>query len=421
VVTWRAEDSNGNASEADQLVTIEDTTPPVFQNVPADVATEATAVLTPLAIAPATASDIFDVTVTSNAPAAFPLGKTVVTWTATDGSGNLASATQQVTVHDTTPPTLVAPADIDAEASGPSTQVALGTATATDIFPVTLTNNAPAAFPLGTTVVTWSAIDSSGNTTTASQRVTVRDTTAPVLTPPADMVVEAIGPLTPITLAPATASDAFDVTISNNAPAAFPLGTTVISWRAEDSNGNVSTASQRVTVVDTTAPQMQFEPLRETLWPPNNRMREVARLGNIHDLVDSTPEVAIDVQVTDIPREHHRRGQSWHGGERPVHGGHDDRGGAAVDHDEAFDGRPGIHDRGLRRGDRAGNRHRHHRRSDWKVVQRDGVWHVYVRARMPAFDGERVYQIQAMVTDASGNRRQASTQVSVRRPERHRH
>jgi hypothetical protein len=418
VVTWRAEDSNGNASEADQSIIIADTTPPVFQRVPADLITEATAVLTPLTLPPASASDIFDVTLDNNAPSVFPLGTTVVTWRATDSSGNLATATQQVTVRDTTPPSLVAPPDITVEAGGPTTPVTLGTPSAQDIFPVTLGNNAPVAFPLGITAVTWQASDSSGNVTTATQRVTVRDTTAPLLKLPADRVVEATGLLTPVALESATASDAFDVAISNNAPALFPLGTTVVTWRSEDSNGNISSGQQRITVVDTTPPERQFEQLHDTLWPPNNHMREVARLTNVHDLVDAAPMVVIDVQVTDTPREHHHRGGERGRGEHPVHGGHDDRGRAVVRHEKA-DGkhtwRPG-----LRHGQR-GEHHRRHHRPDWKVVERDGVWHIYVRARVPDFDGERRYDILATVSDASGNQGQASAQVRVLRPERHRH
>ena len=46
----------------------------------------------------------------------FPLGETIVTWTATDSSGNSASATQIITVVDTTSPVLIAPESITQEA-----------------------------------------------------------------------------------------------------------------------------------------------------------------------------------------------------------------------------------------------------------------------------------------------------------------
>ena len=52
--------------------------------------------------------------------------------------------------------------------------VALGTATATDDCGVALvTNNAPAAFEVGLTTVTWSAVDVGGNVATDTQTVVV--------------------------------------------------------------------------------------------------------------------------------------------------------------------------------------------------------------------------------------------------------
>jgi len=49
-------------------------------------------------IGQAIASDPCGVTVSKDAPASFKLGTTLVTWTAVDGAGNIARATQDVTV-----------------------------------------------------------------------------------------------------------------------------------------------------------------------------------------------------------------------------------------------------------------------------------------------------------------------------------
>ncbi|MFD2878933.1 hypothetical protein ACFTAO_27880 [Paenibacillus rhizoplanae] len=98
----------------------------------------------------ATATDIFKVTITSNAPESFALGTTEFTWTATDANGNVSTGVQQITVVDTTKPVLKAPADVAAPATGTKTLVNLGQATASDIFGVVLKNDAPAdGFPLG--------------------------------------------------------------------------------------------------------------------------------------------------------------------------------------------------------------------------------------------------------------------------------
>ena len=48
----------------------------------------------------------------NDAPEVFPLGETIVTWTATDQSGNTTSVTQLITVVDTTPPEFLTPSNI---------------------------------------------------------------------------------------------------------------------------------------------------------------------------------------------------------------------------------------------------------------------------------------------------------------------
>ena len=116
------------------------------------------------------------VSVVSNAPAAYPLGTNVVTWTVTDGSGNTATGTQQVIVLDTEPPTITCPPDVtvSANAGNTATNVALGTPVTGDNCSVAwVTNNAPTVYPLGTNVVTWTVTDGSGNSVECPQTVTV--------------------------------------------------------------------------------------------------------------------------------------------------------------------------------------------------------------------------------------------------------
>ena len=259
VVTWSATDAAGNSASATQTVTVVDTTAPAV-TAPADVTAEATGTLTTVSIGAATADDLVDgaVAATSDAPAQFPLGATVVTWSATDAAGNSASATQTVTVTDSTAPAVTAPADVTAEATGTLTTVSLGAATADDLVDgaVAATSDAPAQFPLGATVVTWSATDAAGNSASATQTVTVADTTAPAVTAPADVTAEATGTLTTVSIGAATADDLVDgaVAATSDAPAQFPLGATVVTWSATDAAGNSASATQTVTVADTTAP-----------------------------------------------------------------------------------------------------------------------------------------------------------------------
>ncbi len=186
------------------------------------------------------------------------VGTYVVSYSATDAAGNTAILTRTVNVVDTTAPVFAGTplANIPAEAIGVQTTVTLTPPTATDLFAVTVTNNAPATFPLGTTAVTWTATDANGQVATTAQNVVVSDTTAPVFagTPLANILAEATGAQTTVTLTPPTATDLFAVTVTNNAPTTFPLGTTAVTWTATDANGQAVTTIQNVVVSDTTAP-----------------------------------------------------------------------------------------------------------------------------------------------------------------------
>jgi hypothetical protein len=107
-VTITATDAAGHSASATFTVTVVDTTPPTITP-PADQVLEATSPAGAVATFAATATDIASSpTITySHAPGStFPLGITVVTATAIDGSGNRASASFTVTVRDTRPPVI---------------------------------------------------------------------------------------------------------------------------------------------------------------------------------------------------------------------------------------------------------------------------------------------------------------------------
>ena len=174
IVNVTAADAAGNAATGSFTVTVHDTTPPVI-TAPADVNVEGntTGGATGVALGTPIVTDIVDPSpaVTNNAPAFFPMGQTTVTWTATDASDNSAATTQIVNVVDTTPPVITAPATFNVIVGAPSS---LLTGTATDFVDPhpTLTNDAPDFFSLGTTTVTWTARDASGNVATATTTVT---------------------------------------------------------------------------------------------------------------------------------------------------------------------------------------------------------------------------------------------------------
>jgi subtilisin family serine protease len=112
-----------------------------------------------------------------------PTGSKSVSLTVSDGTED-SQCSAQVTVQDTTAPSITPPDDATAECAAPSgTPVPLGTAIATDSCDASpaITNDAPPVFPVGDTTVIWRATDADGNFAQASQTVTVEDTLAPTV------------------------------------------------------------------------------------------------------------------------------------------------------------------------------------------------------------------------------------------------
>jgi fibronectin type 3 domain-containing protein len=113
----------------------------------------------------------------------FPIGSTTVTCTASDTSGNHSQSSFTVTVNDDTlndisPPAITVPADITVPATSPAGAAVTFTTSALDVIDgVRPTTNTPASgsvFPVGTTVVTTTASDTKGNTTSRTFSVTVQ-------------------------------------------------------------------------------------------------------------------------------------------------------------------------------------------------------------------------------------------------------
>jgi Ca2+-binding RTX toxin-like protein/Mg-chelatase subunit ChlD len=109
---------------------------------------------------------------TPTAQGFFPLGTRTVTLTVSRGNESKTDPAD-VTVVDTTPPTVSAPADVVAASC---TSVNLGQASGSDTCggTVNVFNNAPTSFKAGVTLVSWWAVDARGNTSPPKQqRVTV--------------------------------------------------------------------------------------------------------------------------------------------------------------------------------------------------------------------------------------------------------
>ena len=126
----------------------------------------------------------------------FAVGTTTVTYTAIDGSNNTASASFDVVVADTEDPAIAnVPTNIsvttDADACGAT--VTWTAPTASDNCGVTSfpsTHDSGDFFNVGSTTVSYSAMDAAGNGVTSSFTVTVTDGQAPTIAGlPADISV----------------------------------------------------------------------------------------------------------------------------------------------------------------------------------------------------------------------------------------
>ncbi|MBZ0206686.1 MAG: HYR domain-containing protein [Flavobacteriales bacterium] len=261
-VHMTATDDFGNEASCSFTITVVDTIRPTL-NCPAAVtvytntACEATGLVlgNPLA-----SDDCGTVTLANDAPGTFPLGVTQVLWTATDANGNTSTCTQSVTVIDNITPQLNCPPAVTATSTSGCTasSVDLGAPVATDNCGLAdLINDAPSIYPLGSTVVNWTAVDITGNTTTCTQTVTVIDNTPPTISCPPNVqaTTSTACTTTGVNLGTPTVSDnCTGTTVSNNAPAAFPIGITAVTWTATDASGNTASCTQTVTVSDQTDP-----------------------------------------------------------------------------------------------------------------------------------------------------------------------
>jgi len=300
IVTWTVTDLHGNVGNANQTVSVVDTTPPTI-TAPSNVTYEAVHPSTnTVTIGVAEATDTVGiVSVENNTPPSFPVGDTIVTWTATDAAGNSASAAQTVSVVDTTAPTIIPNETITVEATSENENIVeLQVPIVEDAVGISsLNNDAPSLFPIGDTIVTWNATDAAANSVVITQTISVVDTTAPKLNAPSDQTVEAINALgNVIEYGTSTYSDAVGVTsITNDAPETFPFGLTSIIWTATDAAGNSESQIQQIFIVDTTAPSITS--------PSDTVIEAQSMYNNTVTLTEAqaTDAVAIDTITNDAP------------------------------------------------------------------------------------------------------------------------
>jgi gliding motility-associated-like protein len=185
------------------------------------------------------------------------------TWHVTDIAGNSCSHDQMITVSDTTRPAISGrPGNIEVYNTSSACDVmvnwtepaASDNCTATGALLWTKSHLPGSSFNVGTTTVSYNVTDVSGNKDSCSFTITVRDTIKPTITPPADLIVNADAishTASGVVLgSPVTADNCGVATITNNSPATYPAGITVVTWIVTDIHGNTATTTQRISVID---------------------------------------------------------------------------------------------------------------------------------------------------------------------------
>ena len=120
-----------------------------------------------------------------------------VIMTVEDNNGNTSTCTSMVSVEDNIAPSITCGGTVNT-----STDAGLCTSSVALSAPITndncgvasVSNNAPANFPIGTTTVVWTVSDASGNTNTCSQDVVVTDNENPIITCSGDITVNTNAP-----------------------------------------------------------------------------------------------------------------------------------------------------------------------------------------------------------------------------------
>ncbi len=295
-ITWTFTDAANNVKTCTQDVVVTDNDAPVLDcntlttinlNTEAPNCTNDTDVTVPVAVdncngninGVGTRSD------NESMNAVWPLGTTTITWTFTDAANNVKTCTQDVVVTDNDAPVLdcntLTTINLNTEAPNCTNDTDATLPIAVDncngningVGTRSDNESMNAVWPLGTTTITWTFTDAANNVKTCTQNVVVTDNDAPVLDcntlTTINLNTEAPNCTNDTDATPPIAVDNCNGNIngvgtrSDNASmnAAWPLGTTTITWTFTDAANNVKTCTQDVVVTDNDAPVLDCNTL----------------------------------------------------------------------------------------------------------------------------------------------------------------
>jgi hypothetical protein len=258
-LTYTAVDPSGNSASASRTVSVVDTLPPVITlNGANPLIVECHGSFTdPGAVALDACAGPLPVNVTGSVNASVP-GRYTLTYSAVDPAGNPAAVSRTVTVVDTQPPVInlngANPLVVECHTTF-TDPGAVATDDCAGPVPVSV-NGAVNPNSPGTYTLTYSAVDPSGNSASASRTVSVVDTKPPVITLNGanPLAVECHSAFTdPGAVASDDCAGPVPVTVSGTVDPTTP-GLYTLTYTAVDPAGNSATNSRTVSVVDTRPP-----------------------------------------------------------------------------------------------------------------------------------------------------------------------
>ncbi len=264
-IIWTVTDINNNQSTATQTITVIDNQPP-FITPPSDLevnADEGSCYATGYDLGlPETSDNCAVQSVTNDDAGLNSVGIHTIIWTVTDVNGNTSTAEQKLNVLDNQLPVIIAPNQIVVNANEGScfaSEYILGSPQTSDNCGVAfVSNDDKGLYSVGSHTIVWQVTDGNGNTSTAEQTITVIDNQNPFLNPPPDVTVnsdEGTCIATNYQLgSPVTADNCEVSTIGNDDQGSYEVGAHTITWSVYDINGNSTTATQTLIVIDREIP-----------------------------------------------------------------------------------------------------------------------------------------------------------------------
>jgi hypothetical protein len=224
-------------------------------------------------------------------PGTFPIGTTDVTCTVTDVAGATASDSFSITIKNNAP-TFAAPDNISLPATSPQGRQVTFSALGSDIEDGSLTADCQVrsgeTFPLGTTTIACTVIDSVGLTASDSFDVVITNT-APTIVDLPDLTGEATSAAGRSMTFDSSGDDAEDgalTPVCTSNPGTFPIGATPVTCTVTDVAGFTASDSFTVTVQDTTKPDVSASSITVEQTSPAGAVGDYAFSAS--DIVDGT-------------------------------------------------------------------------------------------------------------------------------------